>query len=236
MSVGELLTERTESTGRPVLIDSSEPLSMPLVGRIVEICDELEDTGGPSFAALHIEGTAAAGARSWPGAVDIGLVNKWEGALRRLERSPAGVIAVVSGECGGLALDVLLAADHRIATADVRLSPAADSGQLWPGMAIHRLVQQLGVARARRLVLFGTDVAAVDGAELGLFDQIVKDRAGISDAVQSAADLFTGLVGSELAIRRRLLLDAATTGFEESLGAHLAACDRMLRNQHADRA
>ncbi|MFB7124359.1 enoyl-CoA hydratase/isomerase family protein [Kitasatospora xanthocidica] len=236
MSVSELLPERTGSAGRHVLIDCSAPLTEQLIGQVVEVCDELEDADRATFAVLHVEGTAGVREQAWPGEVGIHLVNKWERALRRLERVPAGVLAVAAGECAGPALDLLLAADHRIATADTRLSPAVTAGRLWPGMAVHRLVQQLGVARARRLVLFGTEVTAAEGAELGLFDRVVEDRAGVAAAVESAGALLGGLVGGELAIRRRLLLDATTTSFEESLGAHLAACDRTLRNQSADRA
>ncbi|KOG89867.1 enoyl-CoA hydratase, partial [Streptomyces varsoviensis] len=39
----------------------------------------------------------------------------------------------------------------------------------------------------------------------------------------------SGLSGKDLAIRRQLLLDARTTSFEDALGPHLAACDRLLR-------
>jgi|SRR5882757_1224407 len=40
--------------------------------------------------------------------------------------------------------------------------------------------------------------------------------------------------GREPAIRRQLMYDAATTSFEEALGAHLAACDRMLRQASSE--
>lgn len=236
MSVGELLPERTEPTVRHLLIDCSGPLTEQSVGQIVEVCDELEDADRAAFAVLHVQGAAGVREQAWPGEVGVHLVNKWERALRRLERSPAAVVAVVSGECSGPALDLVLAADHRIATADTRLSPAVTSGRLWPGMAVHRLVQQLGVARARRLALFGEEVTAAEGAELGLFDRVVTDRTEIGAAVENVARLLGGLAGGELAIRRRLLLDAVATGFEESLGAHLAACDRTLRHQLAERA
>ncbi|MFI2612169.1 enoyl-CoA-hydratase DpgB [Kitasatospora sp. NPDC018619] len=236
MSVSELLPERTGSTGRHVLVDCSQPLTEQLIGQVVEVCDELEDADRATFAVLHVEGAPGVREQAWPGEVGIHLVNKWERALRRLERAPAAVVAVVAGECAGPALDLLLAADHRIATADTRLSPAVTDGRLWPGMAVHRLVQQLGVARARRLVLFGAEVGAAEGAELGLFDRVVEDRAAVGAVVEDVAARLGGLVGGELAIRRRLLLDATTTSFEESLGAHLAACDRTLRSRSADRA
>jgi len=44
----------------------------------------------------------------------------------------------------------------------------------------------------------------------------------------------TAVDGRELSIRRRLLLEAASTSFEDALGAHLAACDRALRRAATD--
>ena len=35
-------------------------------------------------------------------------------------------------------------------------------------------------------------------------------------------------------MRRQLMLDAATTTFENALGSHLAACDRVLRRIPAE--
>ncbi|MGW3730079.1 enoyl-CoA-hydratase DpgB, partial [Streptomyces sp. NPDC000851] len=61
---------------------------------------------------------------------------------------------------------------------------------------------------------------------LGIADEIAEDPAA---ALADAADLTGGLSGQEVAIRRQLLFDATTTSFEDALGAHLAACDRVLR-------
>jgi len=47
------------------------------------------------------------------------------------------------------------ATDYRIAIPDVRLCLPGDGEATWPGMAVFRLVQQAGVARARRTILFG---------------------------------------------------------------------------------
>ena len=60
---------------------------------------------------------------------------------------------------------------------------------------------------------------------------------GLLDATESDLDTALGqFVGdlsrhprAELAIRRRLLLEAPSTSYEEALGTHLAACDRTLR-------
>ena len=61
------------------------------------------------------------------------------------------------------------------------------------------------------------------------FDEI--DPGGEADAgvVPAVPAQHLG-TGRELAIRRRLLLDATTTSYEDALGAHLAACDRAVRS------
>ena len=171
----------------------------------------------------------------WPGdGVSLRQVTAWERALRRVERLPAAIIGVAQGNCTGPALEVLLATDYRIATPEVSLRLSVSSGRVWPGMALHRLATQIGVARARQLVLFGRTIPVDDAARIGLVDAVAADLA---DAVMFAINVFGGLDGSELAIRRRLLLDATTCSFEESLGGHLAACDRMMRHtdQHEHR-
>ena len=88
---------------------------------------------------------------------------------------------------------------------------------------MHRLVQQVGVGVARRLVLLPDELGADRLLQAGVLDQVVDDLDTAVIALQGR------VAGSEPAIRRRLLLDAATVAFEEALGAHLAACDRALR-------
>jgi isomerase DpgB len=95
-------------------------------------------------------------------------------------------------------------------------------------MTLHRLANQLGVARARGLALFGGTLAAERALVVGVLDEISFDIAGSIAAVAKAARD----AGEDLAVRRRLLLDAPGTTFEEALGAHLAACDRSLRRLH----
>jgi isomerase DpgB len=140
-----------------------------------------------------------------------------------------------SGRCSGLALDVLLVGDYRIGTADLQVSVASGSGPIWPGMAIYRLANHVGVARARRLALFGATVGGDHAAQAGIVDELVDDPAGLDRAVKDAATLLGRFAGADLAIRRQLLMEATTAGFQESLGVHLAACDRLLRRCHEDR-
>jgi isomerase DpgB len=162
--------------------------------------------------------------------VDVALVSKWERSLRRLERLGVTTATVASGDCGGAALDILLATDYRIATPDTRLSLPVDGGATWPGMAIFRLVQQAGVARSRPAILFGAHIDSHEGVDLGLIDELADDRAR---ALEAVAELASTLSGREVAIRRQLMFDAASNNFEDAFGAHLAACERALRRSAA---
>ncbi|GLZ29072.1 hypothetical protein Lesp02_12620 [Lentzea sp. NBRC 105346] len=208
-----------------VRIDDALPLSADLVTAVTIACDRVEDAGGDAHLLLHVANTST-GARDWPGEVGVHVINKWEQALRRVERLGAATFAVVEGVCTGPALEVLLATDFRLMTPESRLSPAAGGRDWWPGMVLHRLANQIGLTRARQLVLFAGDVDPARAAELGLVDEVVNEPV---ERVAALSKLVRGREGSELAIRRRLLLEAVTTPFEESLGTHLAACDRELR-------
>ncbi|SDT44063.1 (3,5-dihydroxycyclohex-3-enyl)acetyl-CoA dehydratase subunit B [Streptomyces sp. TLI_053] len=209
-------------TGLTLRIDGALPPSAEAVAAVNELCDRVEDgVGGP--VVLEVSGTPLPG---WTEGLVVGLVGKWERALRRLERLPAVTVAVAAGEVGGIALDALLAADHRIAGASARLVPQSADGGVWPGMGLYRLARRGESAVIRRALLFGTAVEASEALAAGLLDELTDDAAG---AVARIAGLTAALPGNDLAVRRQLMLDALATGYEEALGAHLAACDRLLR-------
>ena len=95
-------------------------------------------------------------------------------------------------------------------------------------MALYRLTQQGGALR--RAILFGVPIEADKALALHLIDSLTDDPAA---ALAVAARLTGGAAGPELAIRRQLISDAATTSFEDALGVHLAACDRVIRRVSA---
>lgn len=195
--------------------------------RLVQaVCTQIEQRRSPAVVVLRL-GTTPPADRSWPGA-DAGIqdVNRWERAVRRLERLDAVTIAVAGNVCGGPALDVLLATDYRIATVNLQLLLPINDGHCWPGMAVHRLVHQVGAARARQVVLWGDELSARRALDIGLVDEITAD---VIEAVQAATVLLGRVAGRELTVRRQLLLEASSTSYEDALGTHLAACDRELR-------
>jgi isomerase DpgB len=211
-------------------IDGRRPLSAELVAALAAMCDSAEDRGDRAAMIIHVSGAPQ---QTLDGDLTVALVSKWERVLRRMERLPAVTMAVASGECGGSALEALLATDYRIATASARLLVPVMERATWPGMVLHRLVQQAGVAAVRRAVLFGVPIAAREAVTMRLIDELTMDTPS---ALAAAAELAGAFSGPELAIRRQLMLDASVASFEDALGVHLAACDRLLRHAAAGTA
>jgi isomerase DpgB len=209
-------------------VDGSQPVSADLVAAVNAFSDRVEDAPGPVTAVVHVGGSPA-----HPVALDVKLVNRWERALRRLERLNAVTIGVATGDCGGVAAELLLTTDYRLATTDMRLLVPVDAGAVWPGMALYRLVNQIGIAKVRRAALFGGAIPAAQAAALDVVDEVVGDPVV---AVAVAVATIGACTDPDLAMRRQLMLDATTTSFEEALGRHLAACDRTIKRVQEARA
>ena len=230
LQAADLLTRSdvlTRSDDLVIRIDGTRPLSAEAVAAVGAVCDSTEDCGGHRQVIVHVSGAPAAASA---GDLAITLVSRWERGLRRLERLPATTIAIATGDCGGLALDALLATDYRIAATSVRLLVPVEAGATWPGMALYRLSRRSGATAIRRAVLFGTPIEATEALALCLVDELADD---VVTALAAATELTGAVSGAELAIRRQLMLDAATVSFEDALGRHLAACDRALRQASA---
>jgi isomerase DpgB len=205
-------------------VDGSRALSAQSVAELAAVCDAAEDIGAHRFVIVRVSGVPG---QQWAGDLSVALVSKWERGLRRLERLPAVTIAVANADCGGIALDALLATDYRIMPAWAKLVMPVVAGASWPGMALYRLARQAaGAAQVRRAALFGTPIDAVTAQAMGVIDEVADN---VTFPIEKAMEVAAAAGGTELAIRRQLVLEAPTTTFEDALGIHLAACDRVLR-------
>lgn len=209
-------------------ISGQDRLTAELIDEVNRECDRIEDSSKDSvlLVLLRADRDGAPVGEPWPHDTGIHMVNQWERALRRIERLPGASLAVVEGDCTGLALETLLVTDHRVAVRGARLRIAATGENAWPGMALYRLANQVSAGLVRGFALFGAELPAERAVEWGLLDALGEDPDALARA---ALDRLGGRRGKEVALRRRLLLDATTTSFEDALGAHLAACDRALR-------
>jgi isomerase DpgB len=228
-SIAEVVPDGQTGPAWPeIWIDGTRPLDAEVVATVAAVCERSEQRDHHNLVIVHVSGAPEEPPRR---DLTVALVSKWESALRRLERLPAVTIAVANGDCGGLALDALLATDHRIASRAVRLLVPVAGRATWPGMALYRLARQAGESASRRAVLLGAPIEAGQALAMHLIDELTDDPAS---AVAAVAEAAARLPGTELAIRRQLLMEAPTISFEDALGVHLAACDRALRYAYAE--
>lgn len=221
------MSELSRLTDEHLCIDAGAPLSAELIAAVNQTCDTIENSDKDIVLIVELAGPAGAPTTDqWPHSTEIHTVNKWEQAVRRLERLPAATVAVVTGTVSGPALDVLLATDYRLSTADGVLRAPVVGRATWPGMGLYRMANQMGLNRSRQFGLLGMELSATRAMEFGLVDEIVADPAAAARAV---VDSLAGVSGKELSIRRQLLAEAVSTSHENALGSHLAACDRALR-------
>ncbi|MFI6321638.1 enoyl-CoA-hydratase DpgB [Nonomuraea sp. NPDC050556] len=210
-------------------VGADDQCTPAVLDAMAEACDRVERAGSKASLLLRLDG-ATTGPERLPFTSGIHVVNHWERALRRVERLPVPTLAVATGECRGLAAEALLVADLRLVSPDFTFQLCGDTGGRWPSMAVHRLSRQVAAAAARRLVLFGDVLDAATAMAVGIVDRIAED----SDAgARVVLDGWRDAPPLDIAMRRSLLLEAFDQSHEDALGAHLAACDRILR-RHAD--
>jgi isomerase DpgB len=215
------LIELTLTMGRALCKD--------MVDDILQLCDQAEDAGANAIVRINLDARSVESdaSNASDSTLNVTLVNRWERALRRLERLAAVTVVVAAADIGGLGLAVLLCADHRIIADTLSLRLSHPGQPLLPGMVLHRLSNQLGVPLARRMAVFDRRISAQDAFEHGLVDEISPNpNAAAINVIRELQrqDL------TELALRRRLILEASAVSYEDALGAHLAACDRVLRH------
>ncbi|WP_158624125.1 enoyl-CoA-hydratase DpgB [Micromonospora sp. HM5-17] len=190
-----------------------------LTAELQPLCRRVEEER-PALLVLRLTGDG-----EWPGPVGVHDVNRWERAVRRLERLDVLTVAVAAGACGPAAVEILLAADVRVGLTDATLRLDTGAAGAWPGMGMYRLAQRLGSSAARRLLLATAPATftATDARDHGLLDEITD---GLDARV---AELLRTGGRRDVSMRRSLLLSAGQTSYEVAIGTHLAACDRTLR-------
>ncbi len=103
---------------------------------------------------------------------------RYEGALRAWAALPQPVIAAIAGYCLGAALELALTADFRVAAADAVFGvPAVKLGIGISVADARRLIDVVGAARARRLLLSGEPLTAEQALAVGLVDEVVPVEA-----------------------------------------------------------
>lgn len=101
---------------------------------------------------------------------------RWESALRAFETMEKLVVVGLHGYCLGGALQLALAADIRISTADCRIGLPAIMESLIPGLGTWRLPRYIGWGRAKKMILGGQNIQGEEALRIGIVDHIVPQE------------------------------------------------------------
>lgn len=121
----------------------------------------------------------------------LGKIRTLQGSVTAMAACRKPVIAAVSGWCIGGGVDVIAAADIRLASADakfsireVKVAIVADLGSL------HRLAGVIGEGHLRELAFTGKDIDAARAEKIGLVNDVYPDQESVLAAARElAADI-----------------------------------------------
>jgi enoyl-CoA hydratase/carnithine racemase len=133
--------------------------------------------------------------------------------FHRMERMQKPVVAAIHRMCVGMALELALAADLRIATADTVLGLPEIAFGIVPDVGgTTRLVRELGPARARQLVLTGACVKAGTAERWGLVHEVAADEADLDRRVARACERLAAHSATALGLAKDLVRASPEAG------------------------
>ncbi len=160
--------------------DQRNAMTPELVGALLEALTEIEDEGGircvvltglgkafcAGFDVSRIPSTSGSEAREAARMVEeLGL---------RVRGLSMPVIAMVNGPASGAGCDLAVSCDVRVASSAARFAmPPARLGVLYDSGGMRRLIQTVGVAAAKELLLTGELIEADRAFEIGLVNRVV---------------------------------------------------------------
>lgn len=156
--------------------------------------------------------------------------NSFQEACWAWRRLPVPVIAAVEGHCLGGGLQIALAADFRIATADSQWSVLEGRWGLIPDMSgIASLKQLLGIDRAKLLTMTARKFSGEEALDLGLVTRLDADP--IAAAHELARELATRSP-DQLAAAKRLFDDTWTASLRRTFSRERFEQLRLLASKN----
>ncbi len=126
------------------------------------------------------------------------ITDDFQAVLTRLERLELPTIALLQGHCLGLALELALACDMRLAAAGTRLGlPETRLGIIPDVGGTTRLTRLVGVGRAKELILTGRQIDASGAESWGLVNAVMPADELVAQAEVLSAEL---LLAAPLAV------------------------------------
>jgi len=197
------VTSRTDGAVALVAFNRPEKrnaISRDVLRALVDAVSDAERNRDVRAIVLHGEGRVfSAGVDFTMLAGDVGggeripfrsQVGEMQALVTRLEAVEKPVIAAMHRYVPGLALEVALACDFRIATADCELGlPEVRVGLVPDVGGTTRLVRTVGYAKAKELIMTGRMIPAAEALRIGLVTEVVPDGTHLDAGRRLAAEI-----------------------------------------------
>lgn len=142
--------------------------------------------------------------------------------MARLRASPRPVIAAVNGACAAGGLELILACDLIVATADATFTDAHAHLGIAPAVgAAAGLVRAVGEFRAKRILLASEPIGAATMAEYGLVTEVTAPEE-LADRVTALATTLSQRSPVSFAAMKAMVHTAQQPSWEESVESDLA--------------
>ncbi len=122
------------------------------------------------------------------GHIDMSYHERFEKALRILEKMEKVIIVGLHGYCLGGGLQLAMACDIRVSTPDCQIGLPAIRESLVPGLGTWRLPRYVGWGRAKKLILGGENISGEEALNIGLVDHLAPAADFFSHLDQIAAN------------------------------------------------
>ncbi|HYD58331.1 MAG TPA: enoyl-CoA hydratase [Burkholderiales bacterium] len=137
-----------------------------------------------------------------------------EGAQGRLQSCDKPVIAMIRGYCLGAGLNIAAICDLRIAADDARLGiPAAKMGLGYRASSMKNLIDLVGPANAREIMLTARQLTAAEAREMGLLHKVVKPEE-LEKAVHEYCDTIAGNAPLTMRASKRVIREITKASYD----------------------
>jgi enoyl-CoA hydratase/carnithine racemase len=169
------------------------------------------------------------------GQVDMRYFRIWEDALRCFETMDKLVLCLIHGHAIGGGLQLALACDIRVATADASLAVPAINEGLIPGLGTFRLARFIGLGRAKRMILSGDSVTGAEALEIGLVDHLVSAVDMVSE-FEALIEKYMAVNSEGCRLSKHALRECFDLGYEAFLERYMELQEQAFGSKDFEEA